>query len=270
MKHHVAHAVDDTLLFHDWLEARELWFRLAHASAGLVALCLMPDHVHVLTSVDVRRSLQQAMGDYTRWRNAHRGERGPAWIRMPEPTTVKSREKQRRDHRYIHLNPCRAHLAPDPLSWPFSTHREAVGLAVAPVRRAHRDPHGFHRYVSSDPKVHVQGTPLPMRAEADLYGEGALEVLWTAVSAVTRTPSSTLHREASARRLFIRAARTLTDASEASIAGMARVCRRTVLRAEIGADREVQIVERVCGDPRFAALEDMDLRERLRRRRRRP
>lgn len=33
----------------------------------------------------------------------------------------------------MHPNPCRARLVADPLAWPFSTHRDAVGLAVDPV-----------------------------------------------------------------------------------------------------------------------------------------
>ena len=271
MLHYTPHAVVGSLLFNDWYEARALWYRLARSACGLVALCLMPDHCHVLTSVDSRRSLQHAMSGYARWRNARRGERGSAWKPLAEPTCPSTPQKQRRDVRYIHLNPCRRHLVSDPLDWPFSTHRDAVGLAVPLVRRLHPNPHAFHRYVSGDPTVNVQGTSLPLRAEADLQGPEALLAVWSAVSAVTRTPTRLLHAEGGPRRLFVRAARTLTPASSRAIADMAQVTPRSVNMAPVGMDREVAVVERVCGDLRFRALGEVDTsRWHLPRRFRRP
>lgn len=52
-------------------------------------------------------------------------------------------------------------MVTDPLSWAFSTHRDACGLALDPVRKRVPDVHRFHRYVSADPTVAVDGTLLP-------------------------------------------------------------------------------------------------------------
>ncbi len=51
--HQVAHSQNFTLLFQDHVEARALWDRVCQASPGLVAACLMPDHVHVYGQVDL-------------------------------------------------------------------------------------------------------------------------------------------------------------------------------------------------------------------------
>ena len=108
--------------------------------------------------------------------------------------------KARRTVRYVHLNPCRAHLAVDPLAWPFSTHRDRLGCAARPVLPQARDPEAFHRYVSSDPSVDPTGTPLPARALATRD----LDRLAEAVSSAARTPGAAWRRfELRARRVVV-------------------------------------------------------------------
>jgi hypothetical protein len=260
MNHLVAHAVTGTLLFRDWIEALELWMRLVRAFQGLQALCLMPNHIHLLHPTATAERLRQVLAGYARWRNAHRGESGPVWQRIPPEEPIHGREKERRQERYVHLNPSRAGLATCPLGWPFSTHRDAVGLAAFPVRRAAPDRYEYQRYISSDPSVRVTGTELPNAP----WRDPSPDEVRAAVSAVTRTPLSLLRRRGPARTLLVRSLRALTSASAREIAVLTGTSVRNVERAPTVRDRGVEIVATVIGDPRFPALSDEDLQIRWR------
>jgi hypothetical protein len=187
MYHLVARGADGRLLFRTWTEGLALWDRLILGVPGILALTVMPDHLHAVHPRDVRLELARVVASFARWRHAHRGESGRVFQPLPEAEWLPNPERRRRTVRYVHLNPCRAHLVPDPLAWPLSTHRDMVGLAVPRVVPVHRDPVDFHRRVSTDPTVSVAGTPLPEGTVGtdDLFG------LRDAVSAVTRTPSPT-------------------------------------------------------------------------------
>jgi hypothetical protein len=256
MHHHVARAVPGSLLFLTWSEASVLWTFLVDGVSNLDALVLMPDHVHLLTTVDNRRSFGVALRSYARWRNAARGERGPVWSPIPASQEVASNEKERRSERYVHLNPCRAGLVGDPLEWPFSTYREAVGLAIDPVRRPDVDPAATHAYTSSDPSVSTRGTLLPTTQVAT----PTLAEVFDAVGGLCRATPTILRRRGPARTLLIRAARVLTEASSAEIADLAEVDARTIQRVPVHNDPQVRLVQRVTGDPRFSALDPGDLR----------
>lgn len=258
MIHHVAHALPSTLLFRTHDEADALWSRLSGAP-GLVALALMPNHIHLQTVSDVTPQLRAAMSGYARWRNHLRGDRGGVWLPAPVAEPLGGPVKWRRQRRYIHLNPCRARMNRDPLCWPWTTHRDSVGLVVRPVVRCDRNAHGWHAYVSGDPSVSVQGTPLPLLSTVELREQGGLEYVWDAVSSVTRTPESRMCDRGPARSLFLRAARTLTDAPVREIADRVAVTRRSVQRCAASYDEAVLLVERVAGDHRFTPLVDRDL-----------
>lgn len=256
MLHFVARARRGRLLFVDWTEARALWDRTVRGCPGLLALVLMPDHLHLLHELDVRDRLAQAIAACAQWRNRRRGERGPLVERLPAADRALQGDKRARALRYVHLNPCRARLVDDPLSWPFSTHRDAVGLATFPVVPAHPDPTWFHAYVSSDPTVRVDGTELPTWSVATT---SAAQVLH-AVSASTRTPLPAVACRGSARSLYLRAARTLTADPHATIGLGVGVSRSAVLGSPAREDARVRAVARVIGDPRLAPLYDGDLR----------
>jgi hypothetical protein len=53
--------------------------------------------------------------------------------RQPRSVGVPEGLMARRTVRYIHLNPCRGELVSRPLAWPWSTHRDRLGLAVRPA-----------------------------------------------------------------------------------------------------------------------------------------
>ena len=73
--------------------------------------------------------------------------------------------------RYTVLNPSRAGIVDDPLSWPWSTHRDVVGAIADPWVTAERlgaalgsrmaSAQDIHAYVSGDPSVAIAGTPFP-------------------------------------------------------------------------------------------------------------
>lgn len=237
------------LLWRHWGEARALWDAVVRATPGRIALALMPDHLHVVHPHDVRIRLAAAMSGFTRWRNHACGEEGarcaPVWIEPVEDET-----KLRILVKYVHLNPCRSGLAADPLAWPFSTHRDACGLALPAVVPQARHVAGFHRFVSSDPFVVSGGTPLP---------DGALAVhspfaVLDAVSALTRTPLPQMRRRVPGREPFLTAAFVLaSDAARKSIGDLVGVGPDAAARAA-ASKPGVRLGANVLGDERFRAL----------------
>jgi hypothetical protein len=257
MFHLVARSIDGAPLFWTWAEARRLWDGVVRATPGRVALMLMPNHVHLVHGLDVREPLAAAVAGYTRWWNHRHGRTGPLFQVLPPAQPLVGMQKVRRQIRYVHLNASRAGLARDPLAWAFSTHRDACGLASPGVVARARDVAAFHKYVSSDPRVDVNGTELP---SVSLSANDPREVLH-AVSAVTRTPLSWItDTKVPARALYLRAALLLCpDVDRVTIGELVRVGRNGAARAARGEDPRVAVVARAVGDPRFPALHDRRL-----------
>jgi putative transposase len=255
--HLVVRARHRALLFRSHREARWLWDAVTTRVPGLIALCVMPDHLHLVHPDDVRVPLGRAVQGFARRRNASRGERGAIFERAPQAEPLVDEQKLRRSVRYVHLNPCRAGLVGDPLAWPWSTHRDAVGLALHPVVRRSRDPYAFHRYVFADPTVHVLGSELPSGGAA-LTGD-VLGVVAQAVSEVLRVPLRDLRSRTAARPLFIRCARVHTARSLAEIGAWCGVTRQAVAKQPATANADVRLVGRVLTDERFGGLDDGDL-----------
>ena len=253
MRHLTAHAVPGTLLFHTWQEARDLWLRLV-ALGPPHALVLMPDHVHLVAEgVDPTR-WHAALSGYALWRHHQRGRAGGrVWAPSPPQREVPDRLHLERTTRYVLLNPCRGRLCTDPLAWPFSTHRDAVGLAVPGVRAATRYPERFHRYVSADPTVNVSGTPLP---GGNAHADPASVV--AAVSALVRQP--VVGWDAPARDLAASVLRDVVKLSYRAVCRWVRISPATLCRLPRADSDVVARVLRVLGDPRFPALDDGDLR----------
>lgn len=261
LTHHTAHGAGWRLLFHDHHEARALWVRIVRAVPALVALCLMPDHLHLLARRDVSPGLRLGMIAYARWRNAHRGERGPVWAPAGPPEEVPPGDKEPRLVRYVHLNPCRAGLVDDPLAWPWSSYRDRLGLGIAPAVPRAADPHDLHRYTSSDPSVQLSGTLLPMARDRVVPGDAGMQELLAAVSELHRLPMRQLaEHKGLARTHLIRAARCTTGPSTADIALHLGMSERAVRRVPAVGDPSVTAVHRVLGDARFPGIPDGDLR----------
>ncbi len=156
--------------------AWELWSWLGRGTPDAVAACLMPNHLHQIEDApDVeaaRRSLASRLAAFARKHGY-----GHLWQPLPDPQPIADLKHLARQIRYVHLNPCRGGLVPDPLCWPWSTHRGAIGAAYDPwvgkervaavlKRRPYRFAEWFHGYVSSDPDVAIDGTPLPVPARS--------------------------------------------------------------------------------------------------------
>jgi hypothetical protein len=258
MFHLVARSIRGTLLFHTWGEAYALWERIA-GLGPTVALALMPDHLHLVARSIDPRAWNGALSGYARWRNAVRREGGPVFAPSPPPEEIPNRQHLERTIRYVHLNPCRARLVADPLAWPFSTHRDAVGLALRPVRAPESDPDGFHASVSGDRSVALEGTLLPARGTAAPSPAQILD----AASALARVPLGAVAHHRPARALAIHALRAEGMGTRA-VGALFGVSHVTVLHAPTPDRRVLQMLARVAGDPRFPGLEGGRLRFRPR------
>ncbi len=258
MLHIALHTRPGHWLFHDHLEARALWERVA-LLGPVHHLCLMPDHLHLFTrSVDAAR-LRGVMSGHARWVAQRRGEvRLRLWRGYAEPEPITNPEHLQRTRRYVLLNPCRGGLVHDPLAWPWSTHRDAVGLAWPRVRKLVGDPVDFHGYVSRDRSVNPAGSELPNHG---LYlAAPSFDQVEAAVSSVTRVPLAWLRTKPAHRRRLIRCLRCLTDLGVREIARELGVAPSTASVVPAQWDELVRIVDRVLGDERFPGLRMGDLR----------
>lgn len=254
MFHHVARARAGQLLFTDWQEGLSLWRCVLRAVPGPVALCVMPNHVHLLARTPVSRRLGVGLGAFAMGWNARHGCKGPLFARSACTEAVE-RTKQRRVHRYVNLNPCRAGLVRDPLSWPLSTLLDEVGLADDPARQRVDDVHGHYAYTVADDRVRAGGLPV-----AD-GGDVAVERLLRAVSHAARVPLwEVTARQGRARTLAILAARTLNGWGVRETARQLGVARSTVGDVEIVADRGVDRVARLAASTATDGLDDLVLR----------
>ncbi len=249
MWHIVARAARGRWLFRSWSEGTVVWNTVLRAVPEVVALCVMPDHLHLLASRDVRARLGHALGGLARHRNAVDGVRGPLFLRLPHAVEVVGGKKQRRSHRYVHLNPPRAGLVTDPLAWPLSTHRDAVGLATPGV--GPRKGLAFHDYVSRDEHT---GTAATLRPAGVLRADAG-EVV-AAVSSVLRVPVERLGTHPLGRSLVWEAGCALGPLKAAELAERLRVSPRSLGRRVPVARRLLRQVEQVAGDARFGPLDD--------------
>jgi REP-associated tyrosine transposase len=88
--------------------------------------CLMPNHVHLIAVPDSEESLRRGIGEahrrYSRMVNFRENWRGHLWqgrfssFPMDESYLLAAA-------RYVEMNPVRAHLTPDAVSWPWSSAR---------------------------------------------------------------------------------------------------------------------------------------------------
>jgi hypothetical protein len=255
MVHVVARAVRGTVLFRTWREARQLWDVLVDALVQPKSLMLMPDHVHSVVAQPTPR-FGRALSAYARWRNAQRGESGCVWERSPPPARLADAAHARRTVRYNALNPCRKGIVADPLGWPMSTHRDAVGLALHPVRPKVRDAIQHHAYVSADPSVHVDGTSLPVRG-VDLPTERQIEAV---VSELLRVPLDQIRDSAESRRLLVQLGRDWAGWGTGTVATFVDVSSKTVWRAPQLSTATERLAATIAGDPRFPGLSSGDLR----------
>ncbi len=264
-----AGAVPGTLLWRTVEEANLLVETTRKHLPGLLAWAAMMTHFHVgLAGHGDLRRLAVVMRVYARKRNRLRGERGPVWAWRD----LAWREERNADGkrillRYCSLNPCRKdHLyVKDPLAWPWTSHRGAVGLAIDPLVRPLRDPERYHGFVVSDPVFsRWEASRLPVAAPRDDQPPAPRSVL-RAVAALLRTTPDRLLTDRRARRIAIGAARALTDLPATAIADVFGVHPATVGRVPRPPRSRELLVRRVLDDPRFEPWTDAGLAELARR-----
>jgi len=256
---------------------QRVWHGLRGAFPQTFGAVLMPDHLHLVSRVKDPAQARRTLAHVLRGVSAGLG---PAtWQPVPPSEPVPDLHHLRRVLRYVALNPCRAHpqLAADPLEWLPSTHRDLVGATVDPWVRAEdlaallREPvAGFaerwHRYVSTDPSVHLEGTPLPA-LEPGLLEACTLPDLRRAVSRACCCPEDDLQRRGSLRDLLLMLAHHLTGLDRTALATECGLARTTLWRARQKPveDRHVRAVLLTLADPRLRgrARPDGDPREML-------
>jgi REP element-mobilizing transposase RayT len=264
MLHHVARAVPDRLLFTRTTDAQRLFALIATTFPELVALCVMPDHFHlILPHSDPRNRLHDVLAGYAHGLFQRRGLSGPLFRARSPPTAIADDKHVRRTIRYVHMNPCRARIVADPLAWPFSTHRDRVGFAARPVVEAYPSPDAYHRYVSADSTVGTHGTLLPNPATPPIGAERLAE----AVASVWRVTVDELMRRHPARTAFVRAATRLelAPADIRAVTGLCETQRYRIAKTVQAPDAYLRdpvldACVRAASDSRFQALSDDDLR----------
>ncbi len=256
MHHFVARLVLGSALLHG-IRAAWVWERLRALHPLALAVCLMPDHLHLIAeSADPdedRRRLAWTLGSYARHFHG-------SWTRPPPPREIPDRRHLGRQIRYVSLNPCRSGLTDDPLRWLWSTHRDLVGATadpwVTPDRLAgalQEDPRGFlswhHAYVSSDPTVRIDGTPVPEMPPILVADAPSV-----AAAAARATRFVDLYDPRGRRRMletFFAAGRAVGRPID-QLAAYARVPRSTAFKQAARADdRRVAAAVRCLGDDRL-------------------
>lgn len=149
----------------------DFWWRLRRRFPKVGACVLMPNHFHILIfTPDADRTRWELGVELRAWTQRFHPGRS-VWCAIPEVSPIRDHLHLRRQIRYVHLNPCRAGLATDPIQWEWSTHRDAVGCVEEawPSREALSEAfesplsllgENIHRYVSKDPSVSVVGSPM--------------------------------------------------------------------------------------------------------------
>ena len=178
-----------------------LWSHLRARFPAVAAVCLMPDHLHLITRIDDPRSARERLARTLGWFSRRRRPRScPVWWQpTPKPRAISDARHLRRQIRYVLLNPCRAGETSDPLAWPWTTARDLCGAISDPWVRpqelaAHIGeqqagfPRRFHAYVSSDPSAAVAGTPFPTPARPSAVASTPLATIRAASNAATRSP----------------------------------------------------------------------------------
>jgi hypothetical protein len=183
--------------------ARWLWARLKAAFPRAFALCLMPDHVHLVVPGGIDQALLR------RVLAQHGRLFGCGWHRV-EATPCTTVEILLRAIRYVLINPVRDGRVGDPWAWPYSTLRELGGVVDddwtrADVRRLVRGPWArvLERITQLD-----DGTvpPVPRAPDFDQPPVASFASMAAAVASALRGEPEDVTRRTQARRVFIQLA----------------------------------------------------------------
>ncbi|PIT98393.1 MAG: hypothetical protein COT71_00925 [Candidatus Andersenbacteria bacterium CG10_big_fil_rev_8_21_14_0_10_54_11] len=100
------------------------------STVQVIAYCIMPTHVHVVTKQldtdKISSFMNKTLNTYTRYFNIKHNRLGPLWAGRFKNVPVKTTEQLLHVVRYIHLNPTSAALTATPEKWPYSSYREYI------------------------------------------------------------------------------------------------------------------------------------------------
>lgn len=100
------------------------------------AYCLMPNHYHLLVTTrqpNLSLAIRQLNGVYSQWWNRQRERVGHVMQGRFKAQVVQHRRYLLAVSRYIHLNPVRAGLVPQPAAWAWSSYLSTAGLSEVPA-----------------------------------------------------------------------------------------------------------------------------------------
>lgn len=108
--------------YQEYINLMAQWCR--RCNVAIWAYCLMPNHVHIIAVPDTEGGLRQAIGEthrrYTGMINVREGWQGHLWQGRFTSFPMDERHLLAAVH-YVEMNPVRARLAADPLSWRWSS-----------------------------------------------------------------------------------------------------------------------------------------------------
>lgn len=201
-------------LFNDPRIALYAWCALRAAFPDAIAACIMGNHIHLVVWVAdpevATRQLAYVIAGITRVARIESGW----WSPIKPAAPIADVQKLEAQVRYVVLNPCRGDLTRDPLTWPWTTHRDVVGAVFDPWVSAERLAEALeqptdnfiakhHYHVSNDTKAKIGGTPPPIAAATTTVATYPLARIAGAACAATRSPTRELHTRKIARKAFV-------------------------------------------------------------------
>lgn len=239
-------------LFQSPFEAAALWRLLLRSVPGLVAVCLLPRELHVLTAAAAGARTAAFMSAYARWRNAQRVIYGRVWAGPAEVVRVLPADAVATERR-LHLAAAEAGLVADPLEWPWSTWRDRMGVAAEPVGPEPEDLEVLYaetcgRSGAGPPRVRV--------------AVHSYDAVVDAVCGAMRTPREGVDRRGRVRELVwatagahvVSTAAELAVLTNAQLKSVVRGMRDAPGRCEAIEDRALAACVRAVGDPRIRPL----------------
>jgi hypothetical protein len=233
-----------------------MWPKMRKLFPDAVACLLMPEHAHGVLPNDAPRLA--ALG---RLFQQHGRVFGTGWD-FTKPAPCYSLPILRRKTRYTHLNPVREGVVDDPLVWPWSTLRDALGVVVDPwvapgrmQRILRQAPRQLHAFTTSLLRPEFQ-TPL---AQPDLCGGWSVSLTAVAqacASALRCRPDHLQSKGHPIRPTFVALARRAGNPRVEDLAAACHVAKRGVTRLHDRADaRTVDIALRCLADARLHVCE---------------
>jgi putative transposase len=226
--------------FQDRAHCADFWTKLRRRFPRTLGAVLMPDHLHLIVECGEPGEVLRRLRIETTAFNRARFLGKSLWDPLSAAQSIPNGQHLLRQIRYVHLNPCRAGLATDPLEWEWSTHRDAVGavseswIDLPALHRLSKTNFKtfadvFHQYVSGDPSVQIKGTTLPVRPSSQgVKGIVPLDQIGRSILEVTRAAPGEHLRRSSSRRLAVLLAEQLGMSRKTQIAEWAGVSDRAV------------------------------------------